>query len=239
MEPWQISSYYINATLRIPSQWNLSRKHVRIQTLDGRFIKLNRFRSRLNPRTLREFCVTFAPAHVYCSVLDWLFPERVGKKYKANHCVPVGSGEYVIDVDAYLAHRWHDHYRYSSRLPVCPLCADIAKSITIDACAALEWDYRDVHIVISGAHGFHIHCRDFRLEDWTHINYRDLIKSHEVARYKFSKAITLQAFCFDRAHFILSVDPMRVLTVPNTLNAETGLRCIYVGDREALEQRTI
>jgi hypothetical protein len=39
--------------------------------------------------------------HVYFSVVNWLFPERVGKKYKAKYCVPL-NGEYVIDVDAYL-----------------------------------------------------------------------------------------------------------------------------------------
>ena len=52
--------------------------------------------------------------HVYFSVLNWLFPERVGKKYKARYCVPL-NGEYVIDVDAYLVlfkhkHRVEDHW---------------------------------------------------------------------------------------------------------------------------------
>ena len=39
--------------------------------------------------------------HVYFSVLNWLFPERVGKKYRARYDVPLKS-EYVIDVGAYL-----------------------------------------------------------------------------------------------------------------------------------------
>ncbi len=95
------------------------------------------------------------------------------------------------------------------------------------------------HVVFSGNHGFHIHVLDFAITDWTHMNYSNLVKSHEVARYSFSKAITLQAYCFDRAHFILAVDPMRVITVPNSLNGETGLKCIYTGDRKALERRTV
>jgi len=238
-EPWQISSFYINTKLQVPKLWNLSRKHVRIKILDGRFVKLNKFRSRFNSRKLQDYCVTFSPLHVYFSVLDWLFPERVGKKYKGNYAVPFGSGEYVIDIDAYIAHRWHKHHNYSRVLKVCPLCLEIAKELTIEACLALEWYYSDIHIVFSGRSGFHIHTLDFAPKDWTRINYDDLIKSHEVARFKFSKAITLQAYCFDRHHFILSVDPMRIITVPNTLNAETGLKCIYIGTRKNLEFRTV
>ena len=32
-----------------------------------------------------------------------------------------------------------------------------------------------------------------------------------------------------------ALDPMRVMSVPYTLNAETGLICIYIGDRKDLE----
>jgi len=239
LDSWQVSGFYANARLGLPGFWNLSRKHVRVQTLDGRFVKLNRFENRLNPRELQEYCVTLQPSHVYFSILDWLFPERVGKKHKANNARPVGSGEYVVDVDAYVGHRFHPHHDASTVLPVCPVCLDVAKELTIQACTALELYYSDVHVVFSGRHGFHIHVRDFNIRDWTLVNYADLVKSHEAARFRFSKVISLQTFCFDRAHFILSVDPMRVITVPGTLNAETGLKCIYIGDRRTLEYRTI
>ncbi len=43
-------------------------------------------------------CVEYAPVHVYFSVLDWLFPERVGRKSKSNKAEPA-SDEYVFDVD--------------------------------------------------------------------------------------------------------------------------------------------
>jgi len=79
---------------------------------------------------------------------------------------------------------------------------------------------------------------DFNIRDWTQKNYRNLIKTHEVARFKFSKIISLQTYCFDRSHFILSVDPMRIITVPYTLNAESGLVCSYIGDRKDLELQT-
>jgi hypothetical protein len=46
--------------------------------------------------------------HVHFSVLNWLFPERVGKKYKAEYCVPL-NGEYVIDVESYLVGFKHAH----------------------------------------------------------------------------------------------------------------------------------
>jgi len=40
--------------------------------------------------------------------LNWLFPERVGKKYKAKYCVPL-NGEYVVDIDSYMMLFKHDH----------------------------------------------------------------------------------------------------------------------------------
>ena len=46
----------------------------------------------------------------YFSVLNWLFPERVGKKYKGNYAVPL-NGEYVIDVDSYVVNEPHMHHR--------------------------------------------------------------------------------------------------------------------------------
>jgi len=79
------------------STWNLSRKHFRIVVPNGKFVKLNKFRNRVSVEELRDFCLRYAPVHVYFSVLDWLFPERVGKKYKANRAVPLG-GEYLFDV---------------------------------------------------------------------------------------------------------------------------------------------
>jgi hypothetical protein len=40
-------------------------------------------------------------------------------------------------------------------------------------------------------------------------------------------------------HFIVSTDPMRVITVPNTLNGESGLVCLPVGNRRSLENLDI
>jgi DNA primase catalytic subunit len=76
----------------------LARKHFRVVTQNNRFLKLNKIRNRLSLRELRMLCVEYAPVHVYFSVLDWLFPERVGRKSKANKAEPA-SGEYVFDVD--------------------------------------------------------------------------------------------------------------------------------------------
>ena len=68
---------------------------------DGRFVKLNHFQNRLTEKDLKYYCWKLKPMHVYFSVLNWLFPERVGKKYKARYCIPL-NGEYVIDVDSHL-----------------------------------------------------------------------------------------------------------------------------------------
>ena len=211
---------------------------MRLKTLDNKFVKLNKFENRINAKELRDYCVHISPVHVYFSVLNWLFPERVGKKYKGNCAVPIGNGEYVVDIDSYLFHRWHKH-RFSKVWNVCRACLEVSKELTIQACLQIEEYYSKIAIVFSGRSGFHIHVLDFDLRDWTHCDYRNLIKSHEVARFKFSKIISLQTYCFDRAHFILSVDPMRIITVPNSLNGETGLKCIYIGDGKDLELHSI
>jgi DNA primase catalytic subunit len=237
LKPWRISRFYSNSKLEVPKIWNLSRKHFRMQTSNGRFIKLNKFRNRLNERELRDFCIKFSPLHVYFSVLNWLFPERVGKKYKAMYAVPL-DGEYVVDVDSYVYKRRHRHVR-AGPTAVCYECLNISKALTIQACESIEEYYSDIAIVFSGRRGFHIHVLDFNLRDWTRYNERNPIKSHEIARYKFSKIISLDTYVFDRAHFILSVDPMRVMSVPNSLNAETGLKCLYIGNRKNLENTSI
>jgi hypothetical protein len=50
----------------IHREWpHLWRKEFRIETSDGEFIVLNRLKSRLNFRVLRELCLEFAPVHLY------------------------------------------------------------------------------------------------------------------------------------------------------------------------------
>jgi hypothetical protein len=48
LEAETIRSFYRNQPLQIPKPWNLSQKHVRLRTLDDRFVKLNKLRDRLN-----------------------------------------------------------------------------------------------------------------------------------------------------------------------------------------------
>jgi DNA primase catalytic subunit len=237
LEPWRISRFYINSELGVPKMWNLTRKHVRIQLSNGRFIKVNKFRNRLNERELRSCCIKFSPIHVYFSVLNWLFPERVGKKYKARYAVPL-DGEYVVDVDSYVFRKRHRHV-HAGPTGVCYECLNISKALTIQACESIEEYYSDIAIVFSGRRGFHIHVLDFNFRDWTDYDEKNPVKSHEVARYKFTQNISLDTYVFDRAHFILSVDPMRVISVPNSLNAETGLKCLYIGNRKDLENISI
>jgi len=97
----QIQAYYLTYPLKLSSHWTLGRRHLRVMLRDGRFVKLNHFQDHLSEKDLKYLCWKLKPWHVYFSVLNWLFPERVGKKYKARYCVPL-NGEYVIDVDSYL-----------------------------------------------------------------------------------------------------------------------------------------
>jgi DNA primase catalytic subunit len=146
LPPHDIQRYYELAPMTIPEQWNLSRKHIRLALRNNRFVKLNLLRPRINMRSLRYFCATYAPVHVYFSVVDWLFPERVGRKHKAKYAVPIG-GEYVVDVDSHNVWVPHNHDRWR---PVCTECLYISKDLTLHICEAIEENYRDIQIVFSG-----------------------------------------------------------------------------------------
>jgi hypothetical protein len=236
LSPSEIGTYYLDNSLRVPGVWNLSRKHFRVSLHDGRFVKLNHFENRLNEKDLRFYCWKLKPIHVYFSVLNWLFPERVGKKYKAEYCIPL-NGEYVIDVDSYLMAFRHTH-KVDDHWFVCNECLDMAKRITLQLCEIIQQYYRKIAIVFSGCAGFHVHVMDFDYYDWVHYHWNDPIWAHAAAR-KFTKLLQKQTHCFDRAHFTVSVDPMRVVTVPNTINGKTGLVCRFIGTPKDLELLTI
>jgi len=68
---------------------------------------------------------------------------------------------------------------------------------------------------------------------------KDPIWCHSASRFKFTKLLQKQTHVFDRKHFTVSVDPMRVVTVPNTVNGKTGLVCSFIGDSEDFERLTI
>jgi hypothetical protein len=42
--------------------WQFSRKHFRIELLNGVFVKLNRFENRINSRELQKYLFKYAPA---------------------------------------------------------------------------------------------------------------------------------------------------------------------------------
>jgi hypothetical protein len=63
------------------------------------------------------------------SVMDWLFPERVGLKRKARYAVPLG-GEFVVDVDSYFRSRPHRHIR-EPVWNVCLGCLEISKDLAL------------------------------------------------------------------------------------------------------------
>lgn len=233
----EIESYYLNTKPLqgyVSGSWHWARKHYRVETLKGRWIKLNRFENRINPRELWEWCRKIKPRHVCFSVLDWLFPEVVGKKYKASYAVPIG-GEYAVDVDAY-AGKSHIH---EWRNQICLSCLELARAMSIQLCEHIEEYYSKLAVVFSGKRGFHIHILDFQLRDWTYYDERNPVKSHDVARFKFSRVLASDSLAMDRYHFIVATDPMRVMTVPWSLNAETGLICTMIGGRKDLEATSV
>jgi DNA primase catalytic subunit len=232
-----IERFYLDVPLRVPSLWNLSRKHFRVKLCEGRFVKLNKFENRLSEKDLRFYCWKLKPLHVYFSVLNWLFPERVGKKYKAKYCVPL-NGEYVVDVDSYMM-LWKHQHQLDSEWSVCVECLGMAKTLTLQLCEIIKKYYSRLAVVFSGRMGFHVHVLDFDYRDWVSYRERDPIWCHHASRFKLTKLLQKQTHVFDRVHFTVSVDPMRLVTVPNTLNARTGLVCSFIGDAEDLERLTI
>jgi len=195
------------------------------------------FSEQANQPDVAYYCWKLSPLHVYFSVLNWLFPERVGKKYKARYCVPL-NGEYVIDVDSHIVIWKHDH-RVSDEWSVCEPCLQHSKELTLQLCQVIEKYYRRPAIVFSGRMGFHVHVLDFDYRDWVPFRQKNPIWCHHASRFKFTKLLQKQAHVFDRTHFTVSVDPMRVVTVPNTLNATTGLVCTFIGSRQDSEKLTI
>jgi hypothetical protein len=59
------------------------------------------------------------------------------------------------------------------------------------------------------------------------------MKAQAAARYLYARS--LHGHPRDRSHFILSCDPLRVMSIPNTLNLDTGLVCLHVGRSWVLE----
>jgi DNA primase catalytic subunit len=237
LSPSQIQDFYLTKTLTIPKLWNLSRKHFRVVLGDGRFVKLNLFENRLSAKDLKVYCWKLKPMHAYFSVLNWLFPERVGKKYKARYCVPL-NGEYVVDVDSYLMPFRHKH-KVDNHGYVCPQCLEMSRRLTLQFCEVIRKYYSKMAVVFSGCQGFHVHVTDFDYHDWVQYREEDPVWCHHASRFKFTKLLQKQAHVFDRVHFTVSVDPMRVATVPNTINGKTGLVCRFIGSPKDLENLTI
>ena len=236
LTPQQISKAYLDTPLQIPRFWNLSRKHIRLLS-NGRHIKLNKIENRINEKGLKYYCFKLQPTHVYFSVLNWLFPERVGKKYKARYCIPL-NGEYVIDVDSYIGVHAHIH-RYSKEWGVCERCLNMSRLLTLHLIETLEKYYRNFAVVFSGRSGFHVHVLDFDYKDWASYREDDPIWCQNASRFKLTKLLQKQTQVFDKAHFNVSVDPMRVITIPNAINGKTGLKCTYLGDRKDFEKLSI
>jgi hypothetical protein len=235
MDPNLLRKFYMQGFTEQPIHRKWSRmwnKHYRIRLVDRKFVKLNKFRSRLSFRSLKKFCIHFAPKHVYMSVLNWMMPERVGSKIQGNWAYPFG-GEFVADIDiSSLWRTWGGVEGFN------PSGIELAYDKILVLIEKIQENYDEIHVVFSGKRGFHVHVWDFDIRDWTHYDERNPIKSHEVARFLYTRHLKAALGEMGRYHFLLSSDPMRMMTVPFTLNGETGKICFYVGGPREFEKLT-
>jgi hypothetical protein len=210
----------------------LWRKQLKLRLSDGAFISLNKLRPRFSFQSLRRYSVRFAPVNLYMSALNWLMPERVAEKGKANNAYPIG-GEYVVDVDHYLNYLPHSHRTTEEGL--CEGCLENSKEISLRLLDAMSSNYSKFEIVFSGRRGFHIHALGFDPTDWTTFNEANPIKSHEVSRFIYTRYLKQVCGGFDDDHFKLSVDPLRVVALPDSINGMSGLLCKSLGGRRDFE----
>jgi hypothetical protein len=237
LTPEQIGRFYL--TWKEPESlksWSsIWRKQFKMRTCEGEFLKLNRIRSRLCFTKLRDLSIQYAPRNLYMSALNWLMPERVACKKASSVAYPVG-GEYVVDIDSYMNHHPHDHRLVDG---VCEGCLRDSRDLTAMFLDRIEENYRDIRVVFSGKSGFHIHVLDFDVRDWTYYSEAHPLKSYEVARVTYTSYLQEQVGGFDHHHFVLSSDTQRVITVPESLNGETGLICSYLGNLKEFQDTKI
>lgn len=206
------------------------------QIPNGAFLKLNApSRARLGARDLQLIATRLAPRHLYMSVLDYLFPERVAGKSRTD-AYPVG-GELLVDVDSYLYRKPHIHA--FDNHSVCEGCLEISKQLTLQVADEVSRYYSRFAVVFSGLRGFHLHVLDFCAGDWARNDQADPFRHHAAARFRFLKLIEPVVYAFDRIHFCVSVDPLRVASVPGSVNGETGLTCSFIGSPGELERRPV
>ncbi len=236
LDPHQIRQFYLRGfkeTAKLYEWPGIWRKQFKIRTREGHFMKLNKLRNRLNFRSLLGFCVRYTPLNLYMSALNWLMPERVGRKSRANGAYPVG-GEYVIDIDnPSLMRSWGGVNGFS----LSGLQLTHHKTLTL--VDKIRENYSEIRIVFSGRRGFHIHILDFNVRDWTEYTEKDPVKSHEVARFLYTRYLQTALGEISKYHFTLSTDPMRVMTVPGSLNGRTGKICFLVGNPHDFERLTL
>jgi len=188
---------------------------------------LNQFKNRIRPEKLQSLLVKYAPTHAYMSVLSWLFPERVAGRQKANKAYPL-NGTFLLDLDV-KTDRFH--YHAMNRRGVCEGCLCLVRFNTLNACNIVEENYREYLVVFSGRKVFHIPL-PFSAEDWTHYRVTDPLRTQAAACFKYALYLRHRGVWFD---FKISVDPLRIHSVPGSLNAETSLIVKPIRQRVDLE----
>jgi len=81
----QIQNTYLAQPFKLPILWNISRKHFRVQTTDGRFIILNKFENHL---TQRDFIRSLYSSKTRKVQMDLLLEELKPNSWRMKGFIP-------------------------------------------------------------------------------------------------------------------------------------------------------
>jgi len=203
------------------SFWHL----YRFQKFDGTWYQLKdnvRSSKHLKKILLKR---TWAPKHVYYSVLRWLHPQKVGTMKERKYCL---GGPLVFDLDILTELSCNSLEKSKD---------DLVKFVNF---LEYELGFADFSFVFSGRRGFHVYVFDFDPNKFSNLlndQYREQIEID--ARKKIAEIVRAKRYDVD---VNVSSDTRRIIRLPSTLHGETALKCTFIGsntsDLERFEIRS-
>jgi len=212
-----LESYFWNWYKDVWLPWAPSKSFwhfYRFQKFDGNWCQLkDNVRS---PNHLKKILLkhSWAPRHIYYSVLRWLHPQDIGSMKEPRYCL---GGPLLFDLDILT--------ELSSR------SLEESKEYLVKFVNFLEheFEFEDFSFVFSGRRGFHVYVFDFDPTKFSNLSkdhYREQIEID--ARKKIAEIVRSEGYKIDAN---VSADTRRIIRLPSTLHGETALKCMSIGSR--------